>query len=175
MRDEFVPTAPSLGFPTVQPTTLLSGTTMAEGMLPTPLKTPRKKQVADVNTAARALFQNQPQSLDEVMAAPKKGRRSRKYNGFSLESFEAEDGSIDPKITIFTDSKDRVPEIDESEDNPFWVKPGKDTSSAMHPSKRRKVSGEKKRDKEVEEHIRRDDGIVYVLSGSFLFTLNIHY
>jgi len=163
MTDEFAPKGPSLGQPTLQPTTLLAGTTMAEGMLPTPVKTPRKKQVADVNQAARALFQNQPQSLDDVMAAPKRGRKGRKYNGFSLDSFEAEDGSSEPKIQIFTDSKDRLPEVYESEDNPFWAKPGRDTSSAAHPSKRRKVSGERKRDEEVEEHIRRDDGIVYVL------------
>jgi hypothetical protein len=161
MRNEFGPAAPSLGQPTLQPTTLLAGTTMAEGMLPTPVKTPRKKQVADVNQAARALFQNQPEALDDVMPAPKRGRKNRKYNGFSLDSFEAEVGSSEPRIQIFTDSKEKIPEVDESEDNPFYTKPGRAAPSSSHPSKRRKISSERK-DEQVEEHIRRDDGIVYV-------------
>lgn len=135
-----------------------SRTTITNGMLPTPMKTPRKKVVEDISSTARTLFPN-----DSTFARPKK---SKKYAGFSLESFE--EGSIETheKIEIFTDSRDRIPELDESEDNPFYKK--SDTTEtvvappAPRTSRRRKTS-EVKRDKEVDDAINRDDGMTYVL------------
>ena len=138
---------------------------MHEGMLPTPVKTPRKKTIANVEAAARALFQDQPHDLQEVVAAPRRSKKSRRYNGFSLESFAAENGHTTNGIQIFTDSRDKVPEIDPSEDNPFYERgPGKGTSSkkVAGGSKRRKISGESKKDKDVEAAINHDEGMIYV-------------
>lgn len=130
------------------------------------MKTPRKKPVANgnVNAAARVLFQNHPPAVEDAAPAPKRTKKGRKYNGFSL----TEDGS-DGKIEIFTDSRDKVPEMDENEDNPFLDKPTNGESSSMKvigSRKRRKLSNEVKRNEEVEEAIKRDDGMVYVLSVS---------
>ena len=140
---------------------------MAEGMLPTPVKTPRKKNVPHVNAAARALFQDQPILGEEITSISRRGRKARRYNGFSLESFSAEDDSTSGHIQIFTDSRDNVPKPDIGEDNPF-IGPSVNMEEASvkkitGTSKRRKVSGERKVDPQVDEAIKNDEGMVYVL------------
>lgn len=132
-------------------------------MLPTPVKTPKKKQVSNVKTASRALFQD-PTLIDEMtVSSPRKGRKSKRYNGFSLESFRAEG---DPEsIQIFTDNRDKVPEVDASDSNPF-VDNSTDGARAKKlagGSKRRKVALEKPKDSQVQEAIDKDEGMVYVL------------
>jgi hypothetical protein len=118
---------------------------MTDGMLPTPAKTPRKKPVDNVDSTARVLF------------PPLSGqKKKRKQTGFSLDSF-TEDPSQGESIQIYTDSRDRIPEVDESEANPFYNKPSANTSAR---SCRRKT---RSRDKEVDEALNRDDGMVYVL------------
>lgn len=150
-----------------------ANTTIHEGMLPTPVKTPRKKQVANVQTAARALFQDQPQDLQDVAAIPRKPKKGRRYNGFSLESFTTEEDGTNSQIQIFTDSRDRVPEHDTNEDNPFVDHPGNGEGSSSKKnvggSKRRKISGPRPADKDVEEAIRKDDGMIYVFRGRKIF------
>ena len=86
----------------------------------------------------------------------RRGRGSKKHTGFSLD----DDASSDGKIEIFTDCRDRIPELDESEDNPFYVKPGP----------RSKRGGNKKKDEvmnartqEELEVLKRDEGMFYVL------------
>ncbi|KAI9734324.1 MAG: hypothetical protein M1834_002430 [Cirrosporium novae-zelandiae] len=89
--------------------------------LPTPAKTPRKQpkqSSSSLTSTARVLF---PQPVDDVMPTPRKTRKERQNDGFSLESF-AENSEQGSKIDIFTDSVDRIPEIDENEDNPFYEK-----------------------------------------------------
>lgn len=139
---------------------------MAEGMLPTPVKTPRKKILPNVRAAARALFQEQPNAIDEIMPTPKKNRKSKRHNGFSLESIAVGD-ETGAGVTIFTDSRDNVPEVDLSEDNPFVDRPSEEIASAVKCvtgiSKRRKLGAERKKDLQVDEAIRRDEGMVYVL------------
>ncbi|RDW86399.1 uncharacterized protein DSM5745_03041 [Aspergillus mulundensis] len=125
-------------------------TTMTEGMLPTPAKTPRKKPVDNAGSTARALF---PQP------APKK---KKKQTGFSLDSF-SDNPSQGDAIQIYTDSRDRIPEVDESEENPFYQKPS--TTTRPRPSKTRTRS----RDKEVDEALKREDGMVYVFRGKKMF------
>jgi len=92
-------------------------------------------------------------------------KKGRKYNGFSLDSFTSEDGNEgeNGKIAIFTDSKDRVPELDESEDNPFYVRKSNVQATGSRVSRRKKIVQEIKRDPKVEEALNRDDGLVYVL------------
>lgn len=138
---------------------------MSDGMLPTPVKTPKKKPIPKVNGAARALFLDQPILGEEV--APRRARKQRRYNGFSLESFSADETVQRGRIQIFTDSRDQVPEPVAAEGNPFVEAQidDEDPSVKRIPggSKRRKITGEKKRDPQVEEAIDRDEGMVYVL------------
>ncbi|KAI9789218.1 MAG: hypothetical protein M1833_002446 [Piccolia ochrophora] len=145
--------------------------TMAEsGMLPTPAKTPRKRDAAPaagVSSTARILFPSRPETADEVMPSPKK--KTRKVPGFSLDSFKEglESGGTDT-IQIFTDSKDRVPELDTSEDNPFYE--GKSNELVgVHPTPRQSKRKDIKRNQEVEEAIKREDGMVYVFRGKKIF------
>ena len=147
----------------LQPTIFSSTTTMSDGMLPTPIKTPKRKTVPKINGAARALFQDQP-LLGEEVAAPRRARKQRRYNGFSLESFNADDTTHRGRIQIFTDSRDQVPEPVTSEDNPFLNGEGPSVKQAVDGAKRRKLSGERKKvDPQVEDAINRDEGMVYVL------------
>lgn len=131
------------------------------GMLPTPVKTPRKKDSLHTSMpAGRVLFPSRPETIEEAMPTPRKANlRSRRQNGFPLGG-GAE--NLDNKIEIYTDSKDKVPVIDESEDNPFYVKPSK-----VEISKDRTGRGKKARiddtPTDASEALRQDEGIVYVL------------
>ncbi|KAK8084612.1 hypothetical protein PG997_005883 [Apiospora hydei] len=106
-----------LGVPSSKshPTTATRGS----GMLPTPAKTPsdsKKRNVeiaAGVRAAARTLFHDE---VDSIASSRKK--RTKKYTGVGLESFNAEE--VDEPIEIFTDSRDRLPQVDRSLDNPFY-------------------------------------------------------
>ena len=127
-------------------------------MLPTPVKTPKKKQVAKIGGAARALFQEQPGMTDLTMPSPRRNRKGKKYNGFSLESFRENGEESAKPIAIFTDSIDRIPKADESEVNPFV-----DRAEPVRASKRRRVNTDRKKDAQVEEALQNDEGMVYVL------------
>jgi hypothetical protein len=94
-------------------------------MLPTPDKTPMKRPVEPIpgiqsvarnifNTPARNQFS--APTINEATPTPRR-KVSKKYN-YDTGSFEIQDDKSD--IPIFTDSKDRVPELDFSEENPFY-------------------------------------------------------
>jgi hypothetical protein len=132
-------------------------------MLPTPVKTPKKKQVSNMSAASRALFQDAATIDQMAIPSPRKSRKNKRYNGFSLESFRVEDGDNEG-IEIFIDTRDKVPEADTSDSNPFMEK---SEDSGMQKlaagSKRRKVSSKKARDAQVQDAIEKDEGMVYVL------------
>lgn len=146
------------------------------GMLPTPAKTPSKKVHAasqnesNIAAIARNLFHN---DVDEVMASPSKtpSRKGKKYTGISLESFTVVEQE-DP-ISIFTDSQDRVPEADISNDNPFFgggaVTAPSDSATPRRRSKRNHVSIPGEGKQSVDEATRREDGLVYVFRGKKIF------
>jgi hypothetical protein len=147
-----------------------STTTILDGMLPTPVKTPKKKTIANATTAARALFQDPAQMATHVapvQPSPRRSRKSQRFNGFSLESFSAQDDGARGQIQIYTDSRDRVPQVDTTEANPFIErKRGRESTSPpkfVGASKRRKVSAATRVDRQVTEAIDNDDGMVYVL------------
>lgn len=125
-------------------------------MLPTPTKTPRKRVPAALSSTARIL-NFKPGSLDEVMPTPRKQRKRHFLDTLDEESL------VDPSesIEIFTDSKERMPEVDQSSDNPF-VGP-------LHPEPKRRSAKSKKEtaksaeEAEMEEAVRNDEGIIYVL------------
>lgn len=140
-------------------------------MLPTPVKTPKKKQaIAGAATTARALFQDHAQMATQAAAiqpSPRRSRKPQRFNGFSLERISAQDDANRGQIQIFTDSRDRVPQVDASMTNPF-IERKRDRESpspptAVRTSKRRKVSTEARIDPQVTEAIDKDDGMVYVL------------
>ena len=148
-----------------------STSTILDGMLPTPVKTPKKKKtIANATTTARALFQDPAQMATQtapVQPSPRRSRKSQRFNGFSLESFSAQDDASRGQIQIYTDSRDRVPQLDNNKANPF-VERKRDRESmspqkAMVTSKRRKISTETKADRQVREAIDKDEGMVYVL------------
>ncbi|KKZ62606.1 hypothetical protein EMCG_03016 [[Emmonsia] crescens] len=137
-------------------------TTLTANMLPTPAKTPRKKAVPDPGAAARTLFRSNTQSKDPEMPIPKR-RKGKQFKGFSLESFNAElenEGNDD--IMIFTDSRDRVPEVHEAADNPFISRPNDSCDEVGG-------SHEVQRDEKVQEALHRDDGMLYVFRGKKIF------
>jgi hypothetical protein len=131
----------------------------AVGLLPTPAKTPQKppspKTQANIAAVRRNLFHHDEV---EVELTPKKTRGTKHV----LDSFAADD---DESIPIFTDSKERIPEIDASIDNPFYAP---QTAAAPEPARRRSkrvqlvtVPGEGKIT--VEEAVQREDGMLIVL------------
>ena len=136
-------------------------------MLPTPVKTPRKKPIgqAALNAGGRVLFPDRP---EDPMPVPRKIRKGKRHVGFSLfGSTEDEEDCAENEISIYTDSKDKVPEIDLSEDNPFLDKPDEVTQqpepSKKRGSRKRKVPYGLDGSKEIEEAFNREEGMVYVL------------
>ena len=143
---------------------------LAANMLPTPAKTPRKKPVqpAAVQAAAKILFPSRPDTVEDAMPKLRK-RRNKRHVGFSLYSSAEDDGDagLENPIEIYTDSKDKVPELDLSEDNPFYDQ----HVQTVAPPEPRKAKGGKKRKAEnsidasveIEEAFNREEGMVYVL------------
>ena len=139
-------------------------------MLPTPASIPRKKSVSQgaVNAAARVLFPPRPETIEDAMPVPRKRRKNHRHVGFSLYSSMEDDGqSSEDKIQIYTDSKDKVPELDESEDNPFLEKPHQLPPPAeptkARTGRKRKHGHEVGSNPQIEEAFKRDEGMVYVL------------
>jgi hypothetical protein len=131
-------------------------------MLPTPVKTPQKspkKSSPAINSIARQLFVR-PASAEDAMPSQKKARKT--YSGFSLDSFNA--GEEAAPIEIYTDSSERIPEVDLSADNPFYGPGSMRSSDPVKKSTRRgKVTIPGEGEVPVEEAEARQDGIVYVL------------
>jgi hypothetical protein len=139
-----------------------TATVRKDGMLPTPAKTPQKRpdeHAPAINNIARNLFPIRSGSDEEVMPSPKK--RGKKHTGFTLDSFEAEE---EAPIHIYTDSHDRVPEVDLSPDNPFY---GRGSAAVPEPtkraSKRRKITVPGEGFQSIEELQKREDGLIYTL------------
>ncbi|KAI9675811.1 MAG: hypothetical protein M1829_003236 [Trizodia sp. TS-e1964] len=148
---------------------------LTAGMLPTPVKTPHKraiKPIAGLNSTARILFPVRGDTDEELMPTPKKkGRKGQKYSGFSLEgSSDNEDGN--PEIQIYTDSKDRIPQLDQSPDNPFITKPDLEahiTRETSTTSKHRKIEMPDGANVDLEDTLGREDGAVYLFRGKKTF------
>ncbi|KAH4038703.1 hypothetical protein HBI25_046150 [Parastagonospora nodorum] len=134
-------------------------------LLPTPSETPRKRPLvaeASLKKTARVLFPARPANIEEVMPTP---RKSRKKNLFTLESFANAADEPAENIQIFTDSKERVPEQDDEEDNPFVTKKGKGKAKAVPQKSQRAVADSAR----VKETIDRDEGMVYLFRGRKLY------
>lgn len=135
------------------------GASSTGGMLITPAKTPQKppteQSKAKIQTIARNLFQNDA----EVMPSPKKTRAAK----YAFDSFSGDD-EVDEPIQIYTDSVERIPEVDRSVDNPFYVNPNAQPSQpTLRRSKRQTVSIPGEGRIPVEEAVARSDGMLITL------------
>ncbi|TVY28223.1 hypothetical protein LHYA1_G003332 [Lachnellula hyalina] len=147
----------------------------ANGMLPTPAKTPQKRPEEgqtppEVTAIARNLFSVRPDTLDEVMPSPKRKGKKR-YTGFTLDSFEAENDQT--PIAIYTDSNERIPEADMSMDNPFYGEGAEHEYAEHEPSKRsmkrRKIMVPGEGEQDLEDVEQRKDGVICVFRGRKVF------
>jgi hypothetical protein len=136
------------------------GATTGAGMLITPAKTPQKlpdeKVKAKVKSVARNLFHSDD---EKTMPSPTK-MRTQTNNPDSFYTNEAAETSFQ----IYTDSHERIPEVDHSADNPFYV--GQHTVPPEAPRRRSKrqtvtIPGEGK--VSIDEAVRRTDGMLIVL------------
>lgn len=128
----------------------------ASGMLITPAKTPQKppsqQTRENIQAVARSLF-----SETEAMPSPRRSRAQKSLLG----SFADDD---EEPIAIFTDSRERIPEVDRSNDNPFYDQRPNYTAEAPRRSPRRQtvaIPGEGH--VAIEDAVRRTDGMVIVL------------
>ncbi|KAL8769990.1 MAG: hypothetical protein Q9209_004237 [Squamulea sp. 1 TL-2023] len=141
------------------------------GMLPTPAKTPRKqdlRKATELQSAARVLFPTRLEKVEDAMPS-KKGRKGKKNVGFSLDS-SGEDQEPTNRIQIFTDSKDKVPELDLGEDNPFIEKPKTIISPELTKiSTRRGRKSQVKSNPHIEEAFSHEKGMVYVFRGKKIY------
>lgn len=128
-------------------------------VMPTPAKTPSRKHAEQneksVNAIARNLF-SQPQS-------PKKTRTKP----YKFDSFEAEDDTFQ----IYTDSQDRLPAPDVTEDNPFYGEAGIAASAkpVRRSSRNRKNIVGASASEQADEVVKRKDGMLYVFRGKKIF------
>jgi hypothetical protein len=109
-----------------------------------------------MNGTARALFPGRPATAEEAMPTPKKSRK-KAFNPFAIADHDEGNGGSSSKIEIYTDSKDQVPTLDEDEANPFLSR------NAAKPNKRRKNKATTEKEEVMEEAVRNDEGLVYVL------------
>jgi hypothetical protein len=129
-------------------------------MLPTPAKTPGRKAESSQNQLSiQAIARNLFVTDDQIMP------RSRNKQGkkYVLDSFTNEED--DTSIPIYTDSHERVPEVDRSSENPFWGEQPAVPEPAKRRSRRKQetvnIPGEGERT--LDEVVGREDGMVYVL------------
>lgn len=127
-------------------------------MLPTPSKTPNKKRPAAALASTARVLSLQPNHPNDVMPTPHKLKKQSRATEFDLYDEEAQRGD---EIAIYTDANARVPEMDESMDNPF-VGP-KQTQRGGGSRRARKSVEEREREERMQEAVNRDEGVVYVL------------
>lgn len=90
------------------------------------------------------------------MPTPRKAHKSMR-SALDLDSFDEQMGTTTPKIGVYVDSKERVPDREDEENNPFLTRRGKGKAKAA-PKKERKVD---EKTRQIFEAAARDEGIVY--------------
>jgi len=101
------------------------------------------------------------------MPTLRKNKRTKRHVGFSLDSSLEDDAGSEGGIKIYTDSKDTIPELDRSEENPFIDHPlnhdPPESNRKPKASKKRKAQPETINKHEIEEAFNHEEGMVYVL------------
>ncbi|KAL8694679.1 MAG: hypothetical protein Q9218_000690 [Villophora microphyllina] len=146
---------------------------LAPNLLPTPAKTPRKqdkRKASELQSAARVLFPSRHEKVEDAMPTTR-SRRGRKNVGFSLDSSGEDEETKDP-IPIFTDSKDKFPELDPGDHNPFLDNPQspKPPASRKIAGRRgRKAKGHVQTNPQIQDAFNHEKGMVYVFRGKKIF------
>ena len=93
----------------------------------------------------------------------KAGRKRRSF--FLSDSMADDDTHSESNIQIFTDSKERVPELDTSQENPFYDNPSVSQTSEEHDKSRDKKKGISavKENEDIHDAFDHEEGMVYVL------------
>jgi hypothetical protein len=141
------------------------GVSDPRAVLPTPSKTPRKRDTPNkelLASTSRVLFHPRLASVEDAIPSPKK--RSRKSLGAASSSFASvlyEDPVEGPsgKIEVYEDSKDRVPTLDYDDDNPFVVRPGE----ALRNKPLIRARPQTKREAKMDDDMKKERGVTYVL------------
>ncbi|KAK8252454.1 hypothetical protein HDK77DRAFT_150970 [Phyllosticta capitalensis] len=144
-----------------------SSSSTASTIPQTPAKTPGKRKVSQAafGSTARVLFHDRPASIDDAM--PPRTARKKKRAGFEMGSFaESLECDKSSKIEIYTDGKERVPSVNDDEDNPFITKPGETRSKPVASSSKPKS----KRDEIMERRARNNEGVIHVHRGRKMFS-----
>lgn len=130
--------------------------------MPTPAKTPKKRGLYDesqMKPAARVLFPPRPTNTHDYLPPPRKARKNK--HAFALLGGEEENTG---EVPIYTDSKERIPELDETEDNPFLARRSNGSRRAAQVFQPLARNGTKHGlTKEIDEAVERGEGMVYVL------------
>ncbi|KAF2096971.1 hypothetical protein NA57DRAFT_57582 [Rhizodiscina lignyota] len=144
---------------------------LGAGMLPTPAKTPRKRAVPGeiVKSTARVLFADRPANVEDAMPSMRKSKNRKRM--FSLDGQDDGDDEAG-KVAIYTDSKEKVPEVDDAEDNPFYTKSG--SKNKVKGEGEQKLQDERRsrrpaemleEEAEMEKNVKNDEGMIYVFRG----------
>jgi hypothetical protein len=129
-------------------------------MLPTPAKTPRKKQVpkADMSSASRALFTTRLLSPSDAMPS----KKTRKPKGYEI--FEDSPGPVQ-QFEVFEDSHERIPTVDHDKDNPFITRLGDELDKSREDagSETRKNRKATAKDRQIEAEAAAGKGMIFTL------------
>lgn len=98
---------------------------------------------------------------DELMPAPKKSRLGKSIAS-TLESFE-DANQVMPGVDVFTDTNDRIPELDDNDDNPFVLKKGKKKSPIKSSATKSSPKRSYGMGKDIDEAVRNNKGMIYTL------------
>ncbi|KAF1987083.1 hypothetical protein K402DRAFT_453936 [Aulographum hederae CBS 113979] len=151
------------------PSTLLRPS-VTSGMLPTPSKTPRKTSThpAALASTSRILFPGRTATIEEAMPTPRQVRKTKRVTTFAIHGLGDDAAN---NIPIFTDSKERMPTIDDDEDNPFVTRTrdGKKKAPRKEPEKRKQPPPRDLETEAMEEAVRNNEGMIYVFRGRKIF------
>lgn len=126
-------------------------------LFPTPNKTPLKHAGAARDPTARMLT-FRTDNYDTVAPSPRKRKQP-----LTLDSFDEQQARRGPKIQVFTDSQDRIPDNKMSDENPFVGRRKTGLSSANAKGKRTGHDSKSHGDVEMETAVRNDEGVLYTL------------
>jgi hypothetical protein len=130
-------------------------------MLPTPNKSPHKRDPNAMNTTARIL-NFKPAPIQSTMPTPRKKTKSR----LTLDDEDA----VHEDVQIFTDIQDRVPTVDQTEDNPFIG------ARKTRARTRAQTAPSSSTDVDMDDARADDDkGILYVFRGKKIFRRFLHW
>ncbi|KAK3071782.1 hypothetical protein LTR53_008020 [Teratosphaeriaceae sp. CCFEE 6253] len=156
---------PRKHLPTTATTSLPPASIDPTAMLPTPSKTPRKRNNAALNSTARILS-FQPGDLNDVMPTRRQVRKHGRFNSANGFDLYSDDTRGETTVAVFTDANARVPEMDEGEDNPFVGPKSTATARPQRRSTRKTATAE---DTAMEEAAKREEGMLFVFRGKKVF------